>query len=140
MKQLLLHLNTTFSAIGFTQQMPESSDSMYSSHSCMLENIWYNFTRRESNSHVQILLQYRSGPRAPINKRKFKISYRFGLHKVKIQYDMFSSMKIEEYMESELSGTFQIKLVAKNITELSLWCNVSFWRNLQMFWTWLLDL
>ena len=28
---------------------------------------------------------------------------------------MFSSIKIEEYMEPELSGIFRVKLVAKNI-------------------------
>ena len=28
---------------------------------------------------------------------------------------MFSSIKIEEYMESELSGIFRVKLVTKNI-------------------------
>ena len=28
---------------------------------------------------------------------------------------MFSSIKIEEYMESELSGIFQVKLVTKNV-------------------------
>ena len=28
---------------------------------------------------------------------------------------MFSSMKKEEYIESELSGIFQVKVVAKNI-------------------------
>ena len=28
---------------------------------------------------------------------------------------MFSSMKKEEYMESELSGIFQVKMVTKNI-------------------------
>ena len=39
---------------------------------------------------------------------------------------MFSSMKIEEHMESELSGIFQVKLVAKNITELSLQRDISF--------------
>ena len=27
---------------------------------------------------------------------------------------MFSNMKIEEYMESELSGIFRVKLVTKN--------------------------
>ena len=52
---------------------------------------------------------------------------------------MFSSMKIQEYMESELSHIFRVKLIAKNITELFLQCDVSFWRNMQMFWTRLLD-
>ena len=48
-------------------------------------------------------------------------------------------MEIEEDIESELSGIFRVKLVAKNITELSLHCDASFWRNIQMFWTRLLD-
>ena len=29
-------------------------------------------------------------------------------------YQIFYSIKMEEYMESELSGIFQVKLVAKN--------------------------
>ena len=39
---------------------------------------------------------------------------------------MFSTMEIEEDIESELSGIFRVKLVAKNITELSLHCDASF--------------
>ena len=46
--------------------------------------------------------------------------------KVKSQYHMFSTMEIEEDIESELSGIFRVKLVAKNITELSLHCDASF--------------
>ena len=57
---------------------------------------------------------------------KFTISFEFSLHKVKLQYHIFSSMKIEEYTESELSGIFLVKLVAKNLTELSLQCDASF--------------
>ena len=34
---------------------------------------------------------------------------------------MFSSMKTEEYMESELFAIFQVKLVAKNIEHFLLW-------------------
>ena len=32
---------------------------------------------------------------------------------------MFSSIKMEEYMESELSGIFRVKLVTKNIVRRS---------------------
>ena len=39
---------------------------------------------------------------------------------------MFPSIKIAEYIESELSGIFRVKLVAKNITELPLQCDVPF--------------
>ena len=87
-----------------------------------------------------ILLQFGSAPLGPIIGKKFTVSCVFGLNKVKLQYHMFSSMKIEEYMESDLSGIFQVKLVAKNITELSLQRDISFWRNIQMFWTRPLDL
>ena len=52
-----------------------------------------------------------------------KSSYR---EKGLLQYLMFSSMKIEEYMESELSGIFRVKLIAKNVSELLLQCDVSF--------------
>ena len=34
---------------------------------------------------------------------------------------MFSSIKMEEYMESELSGIFRVKLVTKNIERGSPW-------------------
>ena len=49
--------------------------------------------------------------------KKLTISCEFGLHNVKLQY-MFSSMKIEEYIEYELSGIFRVKLIAKNMTDL----------------------
>ena len=61
---------------------------------------------------------------------------------------MFLNMKKEEYMESELSGIFWVKVVAKNILleslgpnpELFLEVGVFFWRNIQIFWTKLLHL
>ena len=55
------------------------------------------------------LFQFSSGSREPITGTKFTISCEFGLLKVKLQYHMFSSMKIEEYMEYELSGIFLSK-------------------------------
>ena len=55
---------------------------------------------------------------------------------------MFSSMKIKEYMKYELFCIFRVKLVTKNIVcgprgpnaELFLQCDVSYWRNIQIFW------
>ena len=59
---------------------------------------------------------------------------------------MFSRMKKEEYMESELPGIFQVKEVTKNIAfevpgdpwgpnaKLLLQFDIYFWRNIQIFW------
>ena len=66
-----------------------------------------------------ILLQFSLVPPGPIFGMKFTISCEFGPLRVKWWYHMFSSIKIEEYMESELSGIFQVKLFTKNI--LCLW-------------------
>ena len=56
------------------------------------------------------------GPRGPkLNWNKFTVSCEFGTLQVKWWYHMFSSIKMEEYMESELSGIFWVKLVRKNI-------------------------
>ena len=56
------------------------------------------------------------GPWRPeLNWNKFTISDEFGPLQVKWWYHMFSSIKIEEYMESEPSAIFWVKLVAKNI-------------------------
>ena len=63
-----------------------------------------------------------------------QISCKLGLHEVQLQNHMFCSLKIKKDMESELSGIFGVKLVAKSITELSLQCDVYFRRNLQMLW------
>ena len=62
-----------------------------------------------------ILLQFRLVPPGPIFGMKFTISCEFSPLRVKWWYHMFSSIKMEEYMESELSGIFQLKLVTKNI-------------------------
>ena len=58
---------------------------------------------------------YSSGPRELTIETKFKISCEFRRLQVKCWYHMFSSMKKEEYMESELSDIFQVKVVTKNI-------------------------
>ena len=56
------------------------------------------------------------GPQGPeLNWNKFRFSYEFGPLQVKWWYHMFSSIKMEEYMESEPSDIFWVKLVAKNI-------------------------
>ena len=92
-------------ATSFTQKMPESSDSMYSSI-LMLENIWpHHFTWSGPNSHVIVnLFQFSLGPRGPTIGKKLTISCEFGPLQVKWWYHMFSSMKKEEYMECELSA------------------------------------
>ena len=78
------------------------------------------------HTKLWILFQFSSSPRGPIIGTKYTISCEFGLHKLKLQNHLFSSMKIEEYIEPELSCAFRVKLVAKNITELSLHGDVSF--------------
>ena len=50
----------------------------------------------------------------------FKIFSEFGLLQVKWWYNMFSSKKMEEYMEPELFSIFWVKLVAINIVPGSL--------------------
>ena len=74
-------------------------------------------------------------------------SFIFGPLQVKWFCHMFSNLKQEEYMESELLGTFGVKVVSKNILLGSLRClflmslfDVSFWRSKQIFWAKLLHL
>ena len=56
------------------------------------------------------------GPPGPeLNWNKFTISWENGTLQVKWGYHTFSSIKMEDYMESELSGIFWVKLVTKNI-------------------------
>ena len=56
------------------------------------------------------------GPHGPkLNWNKFIISCKYNPLQVKWWYHMFSSIKMEEYMESELFGFFWVKMVAKNI-------------------------
>ena len=62
-----------------------------------------------------ILLQFSLVPPGPIFGMKFTISCEFGPLRLKWWYHMFSSIKMEEYMESELSGIFRVKLVTKNV-------------------------
>ena len=69
------------------------------------------------HTKLWILLQFSSGLHGTKEQRN---------KKVKSQYHMFSTMEIEEDIESELSGIFRVKLVAKNIAELSLHCDASF--------------
>ena len=45
-----------------------------------------------------------------------------------VRYHMFSSIKMEEYMEPELSGIFRVKMVAKNIVLGSLGSILYIWR------------
>ena len=67
---------------------------------------WTEFTRN---------FEFSLGPRGPIIETKFTISWKFGPIQVKLWQHMFSSMKMEEYMESELFCIFWAKLVGKNI-------------------------
>ena len=108
--------STIFLATTFTRKMPESSNSMYSSF-FMPENVWYHqFTWSGPNSQEIVSFSSFMGPRGPeLNWNKFIISCEYGTLQVKWRYHMFSSIKIEEYMESEFSGIFWVKLVTKNI-------------------------
>ena len=122
----------------FTQKMPESSGSMDSSI-LMLENIWYHsFTWSGSNSHeILNLLQFNLASWGPIIGTKFTISCEFGPFPVNWWYHMFSNRKKEEYMESELSGIFQAKMVVKHIllgslgtqceAVFAMWCLIKSW-------------
>ena len=105
-----------FLATNFTQKMPESSGSMYSSI-LMLENIWYHhFTWSGPNSQEIVnFFQFSSGPRGSSIRTKFSISYEFSLLQVRWWCHMFLNMKKEEYMEFEHSGIFWVKKIAKNI-------------------------
>ena len=74
----------------------------------MLENIWHkDFTCSGPNSleiasFVSIVGHW--GPK--LNWNKFTISFEFDLIQVKWWHHMYSSIKMEEYMEPELSGFF----------------------------------
>ena len=100
----------------FYSKMPRSSDSIYSSY-FMLENIWHHhFTWSRSNSRELVNLVPIAGPRGPeLNRNNFTISSKFDSLQVKWWCHMSSSIKIEEYMEPELSGLFLVKMVTKNI-------------------------
>ena len=119
--------STIFLAINFTQKMPESSASMYSS--CfMRENIWsYNFTWSGPNSQeIESFFPFVS-PRGPeLTWNKFTFFCEFGTLQVKWWYHVFSSIKVHEYMKSELSGIFWAKLVAKNIVRVNMHYNFAF--------------
>ena len=96
--------------------MPRSSDFMHSFY-FMLEKIWYHhFTWSEPNSQEIVKFVPTAGPRGPeLNCSKFTISCEFYPLQAKWWYHMFSSIKMEEYMQAELSGIFWVKMVAKNI-------------------------
>ena len=71
------------------------------------------FLQKET-SHCKNSFALRS-PRGPeLNCYKFTISCELGPLSVKWRYDMFPSIKMEEYMESELSGICWVKAVTKN--------------------------
>ena len=103
-------------ATTFTRKMPRSSDSIYSSY-FMLENIWHHhFTWSWPNSQEIVNFVPIVGPRGhELNWNKFTISCEFDPLQVEWWYHMFSSIKMEEYMEPEISGFFWVKTVAKNI-------------------------
>ena len=77
----------------------------YSSY-FMLENIWHHhFTSSGPNSQEIVNFVPIVGPQRPeLNWNKFTISCEFDLLQGKWWYYMFSSIKMEEYMEPELSG------------------------------------
>ena len=107
---------TSFLATMFTQKMPESSGSMYSSI-LMLENIRsHHFTWSEPNSNeLWFFFQFSLGPWGPTIATKFINSCGFGPLQVKWWFHMFSNMKKKEYMESDISSIFRVKMVATNI-------------------------
>ena len=86
--------------------MPESSDSMYSAffarkHMTLSFYLkWTEFTRNCE------FFPFMGSQRSEINRNKFTISYEYGTLQVKLGYHMFSSIKKEEYMKSELSDIF----------------------------------
>ena len=71
-------------------------------------NVWYHhFTWSGPNSQDIASFFPFVGPRGPeLNWNKFTISCEFGTLQVKWWYHMFSSIKMEEYMKSKLSGNF----------------------------------
>ena len=84
----------------------------------MLENIWYNHFYLKWTEFT-IWTEFCSNcvfPGFPVvNWNKFTISCEFGQLQVKWWYHLFSGIKMEECMGSELSGIFWVKLFAKNI-------------------------
>ena len=75
-----------------------------------------NFTWSGLNSQEIVNLVPFMGPRgSKISwKKNYTTSYEFSPPQVKLWYHTFSSMKMEEYMESKLSCNFRAKLVVKN--------------------------
>ena len=86
--------------------MPESSDSMYSAffarkHMTLSFYLkWTEFTRNCE------FFPFMGSQGSEINRNKFTISCEYGTLQVKLGYHMFSSIKKEEYMKSELSDIF----------------------------------
>ena len=102
--------SSIFLATIFTRKVPRSSDSMYSFY-FLLENIWHPyFTWSRPNSQEIMNFAPIVGSRGPeLNWNKFKISCEFDPLDIRWWYHMFSSIKMEEYMEPELSGFFLSK-------------------------------
>ena len=131
MKRVLLDPNTTFLATGFTQNSQKAQILCIP----VIHDRKYMITWSGPNPHEVVgFFQISSSHEGPIIGIKFTISCEFGYTKQNFNI-MFSNMKIEEYMESGRSGFFRVILVVKSTTELSLQCDVSFWRNIQMLWT-----
>ena len=105
--------------------MQESSNSMYSSIFMLKKTHmipwfylkWTEFTRNREFCFNFVLIG-----------TKFTVSFEFGLHRLKSQHHVFSSMKIEEYMESEVSGIFWVKIFAKNVVLWFLGIHFSYMR------------
>ena len=101
--------------------MPECTSSMYSPF-FVLENIsHHHFTWIRPNSWEIVNFVPIEGPSVPdLYWNKFIISYEFGPLQVKWWHQMFFSVKMEQYMEPELSGLFWVKMVARYIVVGSL--------------------
>ena len=71
---------------------------------------WIEFTR-----NFELFFPIVDPRGSELNWNKFTISCEFGLLQLKWCYHMLSGIKMEEYMESNLSGIFWVKLAATNI-------------------------
>ena len=94
-----------------------------------------SFTLPEADQiHKNLLIQFRfsSGRQGFIIETKFTNSCEFSPFRIKLIYHMFTSLKMEEYMKSVLFGSFQVKLVSKNIVMTSGFYFMHMWVKLRV--------
>ena len=105
--------NTIFLVTFFTQKMSESSNSILAYSSILMISPFYlKWTEVTRDCKF---LKFSLSPWGLTIGTKITIPSEFCPFQVKWWYHMFSSVKKEEYIESELSGLFQVKVAAKNI-------------------------